>query len=87
MFAGTESLTPQITGGKKQSEVRAALFAVRVHLLVKSCIKNKSFIYMIVEPDSSQFLANPADWRPAPQKIFIKGVWLYEISRGGHNIS
>jgi len=25
-------LTPQITGGKKQSEERAALFAVRVHL-------------------------------------------------------
>jgi hypothetical protein len=26
-------LTPQITGGKKQSDEGAALFAVRVHLL------------------------------------------------------
>jgi hypothetical protein len=28
-------LTPQITGSKKQSEERAALFTVRVHLLVR----------------------------------------------------
>ena len=29
-----ERLTPQITGSKKQSEERAALFAVRVHVIV-----------------------------------------------------
>jgi phosphoglycerate dehydrogenase-like enzyme len=28
------NLTPHITGSKKQSEERAALFAVRVHVLV-----------------------------------------------------
>ena len=30
-----QGLTPHITGGKKQSEERAALFAVRVHVIVR----------------------------------------------------
>ena len=31
-----KGLTPHITGSKKQSEGRAALFAVRVHVIVMS---------------------------------------------------
>ena len=30
-----KALTPRITGSKKQSEERAALFAVRVHAIVR----------------------------------------------------
>jgi hypothetical protein len=33
------SHTPHITGSKKQSEERAALFDVRVHVLVSSCFE------------------------------------------------
>jgi len=33
-FNGFKKLTPHITGSKKQSEERAAFFAVRVHTMV-----------------------------------------------------
>jgi len=34
----SQGLTPHITGSKKHSEERAALFAVRVHVIVSACI-------------------------------------------------
>ena len=45
MFSCFIHLTPRITGSKKQSEERAALFAVRVHVIVMSLHykQNESF--------------------------------------------
>jgi len=40
--AGARHLTPHITGSKKQSEERAALFAVRVHVIVMPAVHPKA---------------------------------------------